>query len=92
MRRSYGSNLHRPMEGVDFSNISQERAPVCPILQSSAYMRHAGLARQGLGSLRCPLPPPLVSSCSGNLLGAEGATALSSGLTALTNLRSIRIR
>jgi len=31
-----------------------------------------------------PSPPPFVSSCSGNGLGDEGVTALSSGLTALT--------
>jgi hypothetical protein len=40
-----------------------------------------------------PLPPATIafSSCSSNELGPEGATALSSGLTALTNLRSIGI-
>ncbi len=39
-----------------------------------------------------PPPPPPVSSCSHNELGPEGATALSSGLTALTNLRCINVR
>ena len=32
------------------------------------------------------------SVCSDNELGAEGATALSSCLTALTNLQSINVR
>ncbi len=41
------------------------------------------------GLIDTPPPLPPVSSCSDNELGAEGATALSSGLTALTNLQSI---
>jgi hypothetical protein len=39
-----------------------------------------------------PPPPPPVSSFSDNGLGAEGATALSSGLTHLTKLQSIDVR
>ena len=39
-------------------------------------------------------PAPLfpVSACRHNKLGADGVTALSSGLTALTNLRSLVVR
>ena len=39
-----------------------------------------------------PPPPTPASSCSSNWVRAEGATALSSGLTALTKLRSINLR
>ena len=90
-----------------------------PVVQDDARMRHIGLGRQGLGSLRfCQQSPVLsslshraptrspeshgypraapgvfpVSSCSNNGLGAEGATALLSGLSALTKLQSIDVR
>ncbi len=39
-----------------------------------------------------PPPPPPISSRSRNFLRAEGATALSSGLTVLTMLESINVR
>ncbi len=39
-----------------------------------------------------PPPSPPVSACSDNELGDEGARALSSGLTGLTNLLSINLR
>jgi hypothetical protein len=58
------------------------RVPCCPPYPPSAVTRvHV-----------YPPPPPPVSSCSGNELRAEGATALSWGLTALTKLQSIDIR
>ena len=38
-----------------------------------------------------PPPSPPVSACSYNELGDEGASALSSGLTGLTNLQSIGV-
>ncbi len=60
-----------------------ESRPVLPAAAPSPRQ-----ASESRGHRDPPLPSP-ESSCSGNRLGAEGATALSSGLTALTNLQSI---
>ncbi len=66
-----------------------------------ANVAHAYLARRGhTAESRAALPhtnrmhPAATpcSSCRRNDLGAEGATALSSGLTALTNLQSLNLR
>ncbi len=57
-----------------------------------AALRARGVASEPPESHRYPPPPPPVSSCGGNELGAEGATALASGLTAVTKLQLIDVR
>jgi hypothetical protein len=70
------------------SHTQESRAPQ----PKSWWNKRRAYALHGHPSHGYPPPPPPVSSCSCNRLGAEGATALASGLTALTKLQSIDVR
>ncbi len=62
--------------------------------KEALYVKESPAEPAAVIRVTCIIPPPLpppVSFCRHNNLGAEGATALSSGLTALTNLQSIDI-
>jgi hypothetical protein len=64
---------------------SPQQSPVLSPLRRRAPRSHPSLTDH-------PPPTPPVSSCSINNLGDDGATALSSGLTSLTKLKSINLR
>jgi hypothetical protein len=55
------ADTHSTKPILESPSIAQKRAPTCPIVQT-AHMRHASLARQGLGSLRCRQQSPVLSS------------------------------
>jgi hypothetical protein len=60
--------------------------------ESLFYPHFPSKAPAAAGVRLTPCSTILVSTCSNNDLGNDGATALSSGLTALTSLQSIDIR
>ncbi len=71
---------------------AREASPLIPPAESRAALPATPSPPRPPESHGYPPPPPAVFSCSRNGLGAEGATALSSGLTDLTKLQSIDVR
>ncbi len=77
--------------GVCQSASAREASPLIPPAESRAVLPAPSSPPRPPESHGYPPPPPPVSSCSENGLEDEGATGLSSGLTALTNLQSIDV-
>ncbi len=71
---------------------AREASPLIPPAEPRAALPAPPSPRQPPQSHGYPPPPTPVSACSFNELGAEGATALASDLSALTKLQTIDVR